>query len=171
MIKFVRLAALAALATAVATPAFAVAPVTQQATSKAKILKALNLRKDADLDFGTIIVGAVATTETVTVTTSGRTCGLGAGSQLVCNSDPYSAAAFNITGTNGQTVTITVPNTVTMDNGGSGSLVVDLTAPTSLTLTNSGNNGDDFYIEGSVDLAASTEEGDYDVDFNVTVEY
>src|SRR5512139_2157991 len=119
MIKFVRLAALAALATAVATPAFAAAPVTQQATSKAKILKALQLRKDSDLDFGTIIVGAVVGTETVSVTSSGRTCGLGVGSQLVCNADPYSVADFNIQGSNGQTVTITVPDTVSVTNGGS----------------------------------------------------
>src|SRR5512139_3331503 len=117
MIKFVRLAALAALATAVATPAFAAAPVTTPATSKAKILKALQLRKDADLDFGTVIVGAVSGTETVTVTSSGRTCGLGAGSALVCNADPYSAARFNVQGSNNQLVTITVPASVTMSNG------------------------------------------------------
>ena len=171
MIKFVRLAALAAIATAVATPAFAAAPVTQQATSKAKILKALNLRKDSDLDFGTVIVGAVVGTETVSVTQTGRSCGLGTGSALVCNADPYSAAAFNVTGTNGQTVTITVPNTVTMRNAANDPLVADLTAPANLTLTNSGNNGDDFYIEGSVDLSAATPEGDYTVDFDVTVEY
>jgi hypothetical protein len=171
MIKFVRLAALAALATAVATPAFAAAPVTTPATSKAKILKALQLRKDADLDFGTVIVGAVSGTETVTVTSSGRTCGLGAGSALVCNADPYSAAKFNVQGSNNQLVTITVPNTVTMSNGATGSLDVDLTAPANLTLTSSGTPGDDFFIAGSVDLAASTEEGDYTVDFDVTVEY
>lgn len=171
MIKLIRLAALAAVATAVATPAFAVAPVTQQTSSKAKILKALQLRKDADLDFGTIIVGAVVGTETVTVTTSGRTCGLGVGSQLVCNADPYSVGDFNVQGSNGQLVTITVPDTVTMTNGGTGSLVVDLTAPASLTLANSGSPGEDFFVEGSVDLASSTEEGDYTVDFDVTVEY
>jgi hypothetical protein len=171
MIKFVWLAVLAAVATAVATPAFAAAPVTQQATSRAKILKALQLTKNDDLDFGTVIVGAVVGTETVSVTQSGRTCGNGVGSQLVCNADPYSPASFNVTGTNNQLVTITVPSTVTMTNGATGSLDVDLTAPANLTLTSSGSPGDDFFIEGSVDLAASTEEGDYTVDFDVTVEY
>jgi hypothetical protein len=156
----------------VATPALAVGPVTQPTTSKAKILKALNLRKDSDLDFGTIVVGPVVGTETVTMSQAGRTCGAAVGSQLVCSStDPFSAAKFNVQGSNNQLVTITVPSTVTMSNGATGSLVVDLTAPPSLTLSSSGTPGDDFYVEGSVDLAASTPEGDYTVDFDVTVEY
>jgi len=170
MKKFARMAVMAAAATIVATPAAAVGPVTQQATSKAKILKALNLRKDADLDFGTIVIGAVVGTETVTVSQSGRTCG--SAGQLTCSTtDPFSAAKFNIQGSNNQLVNITVPDTVTMTNGAAGSLVVDLTAPASVTLTSSGVPGDDFYIEGSVDLAATTPEGDYTVDFDVTVEY
>ena len=172
MIKIVRLAVLAALATAVATPAFAVGPVSQPTTSKAKILKALKLTKGPDLDFGTIVVGAVVGTERVTVTSTGRTCGLGAGSQLVCDaSAAFSAAQFNVQGSNRQLVNISVPDTVTMNGPGSATLVVDLTAPTSLTLTSSGTPGDDFYVEGSVDLAASTPEGDYSVNFDVTVEY
>ena len=171
MIKFVRLAALAAVVTAVATPAFAVGPVTQSTTSKAKILKALELEKHTDVDFGTIVIGAVATTETVTVTQAGRTCGLGVGSQLVCDSSAaYSPGHFTIRGSNGQLVNISVPDTVTMVSGGN-SLVVDLTAPTSLTLTNSGSPGVDFWIDGSVVLASSTPEGDYTVNFDVTVEY
>ena len=172
MIKFVRLAALAAVATAVATPAFAAGPVTQVTTSKAKILKALQLQKHTDLDFGTIVVGAVASTETVSVTSTGRTCGLGAGSQLVCDSAAaYSAGHFTVRGSNGQTVNISVPDTVTMRNANSDPLVVDLTAPTSLVLTNSGNNGDDFWVDGSVALASTTPDGDYTVNFDVTVEY
>ena len=109
-------------------------------------------------------------TETVTVSQSGRTCG--SAGQLTCSTtDPFSAAKFNIQGSNNQLVNITVPDTVTVSNGAAGSLVGDRTAPASVTLTSSGVPGDDFYIEGSVDLASSTEEGDYTVDFDVTVEY
>jgi len=172
MTKFVRLAALAAAATIATAPAFAAAPVTTQGEAKAKILKALTLSADVPLDFGTVIVGAVVGTETVTITPAGaRTCGLAVGSQLVCNADPHSAAKFNVTGTNGQLVTITSPASVTMDNGGSGSLLVTLTDPADVMLTNSGAPGVDFYIGGQVDLAATTEEGLYSGDFDVTVEY
>jgi len=174
MTKFVRLAALTAAATLAATPAIAAAPVTTQGEAKAKILKALTLSADEPLDFGTIVVGAVVGTETVTITADAagnRTCGLAVGSQLVCNADPHQAAKFNVTGSNGQLVTITSPATVTMDNGATGTLVVRLTDPADLTLTNSGAPGADFYIGGEVDLAAATEEGDYSGDFDVTVEY
>ena len=177
MTKFVRLAALAAAATLAASPAFAAAPVTTQGEARAKILKALTLTAEEPLDFGTIVVGSVVGTESVTIAASAagtRTCGLAVGSQLVCNADPHSAAKFNVTGSNGQLVTITSPATVTMDNsagGGTGTLVVNLTDPADVMLTNSGAPGADFYIGGTVNLASTTQEGQYSGDFDVTVEY
>ena len=73
MTKFVRLAALAAAATLVATPAVA-APVaaSPKAKATAKIVKPLTLVAQRDLDFGTIVVGlAVGGTRTITVSAAG----------------------------------------------------------------------------------------------------
>ena len=73
MIKFARLAALAAAATIVATPAVA-APVGvtgQVPTASVRIVKPLTLTRVRDLNFGTIVVGTVTGTQTVGVTDAG----------------------------------------------------------------------------------------------------
>lgn len=170
MKNFARMAALAAAATLIAAPAFAAAPVTQSATAKAKILKALTLNKVGELNFGTVVIGSTAGTETVTIADDGsRTCGLASGSQLVC-SDPSSAIKFTVTGSNNQLVDIDVES-VTLDNGAGGTIPVNIVVPANVTLTSSGVPGNDFYVSGSIDVSAATPEGDYIDTFDVTVQY
>jgi Mat/Ecp fimbriae major subunit len=171
MTKFVRLAALAAAVTIAATPAFAqLAPVSQPATSKAKIMKGLTLTRTGELDFGTIVIDPTAGTETVSVDDTGlRTCGAAVGSKLVC-SDASSAIKFTVTGTNNQLVDIDV-EPVVLDNGAGGTIPVNIVVPANVTLTSSGAPGVDFYVHGSIDVSAATAEGDYSDTFNVTVQY
>ena len=168
MTKFVRLAALAAAATIVATPAVA-APVSANPTASAnvKILKPLELRGQRNLDFGTIVVGAVVGTDTVTINQAGVvTCGTGG--QLTCSGTPQSGQ-YNVRGTNNQVVTIfTASSTLT---GPSGTLTFTPSAPANITLTSSGIPGDNFNVGGSIDLTAATPEGLYTGVMNITVDY
>jgi hypothetical protein len=168
MTKFVRLAALAAVATIVATPALA-APVSASPTASAnvKILKPLLLKGLRNLDFGTIVVGAVVGTDTVSITQAGvLTCG--SGGQLTCSGAPQSGQ-YNVQGTNNQVVTITTAASVL--TGPSGTLNFTPNAPANLTLTSSGVPGDNFNVGGSIGLTAATPEGQYTGVMNVTVDY
>jgi hypothetical protein len=168
MTKFVRLAALAAVATIVATPALA-APVSASPTASAnvKILKPQLLKGLRNLDFGTIVVGAVVGTDTVSITQAGvLTCG--SGGQLTCSGTPQSGQ-YNVQGSNNQVVTITTAASVL--TGPSGTLNFTPSAPANLTLTSSGIPGDNFNVGGSIGLTAATPEGQYTGVMNVTVDY
>jgi hypothetical protein len=168
MTKFVRLAALAAAATIVATPAVA-APVSASPTASAnvKILKPLLLKGLRNLDFGTIIVGAVVGTDTVSITQAGvLTCG--SGGKLTCSGSPQSGQ-YNVQGTNNQVVTITTAAS-NLSNGVQ-TLLFTPSAPANLTLTSSGIPGDNFNVGGSIGLTAATVEGLYTGVMTVTVDY
>ena len=107
MIKFVRLAALAAVATAVATPAFAQQLPVQanpNAEAHARILKPLILKGTQNLLFGDIVVGTVVGTQTVTVDHSTGTLS-GCANGLTC-SGTVQRAIYNIEGSNGATVLV-----------------------------------------------------------------
>jgi hypothetical protein len=106
MIKFVRLAALAAAATLVATPAFA-APVaaSPKAKASAKIVNPLTQTANRTLDFGTIVNGlAVGGTRTITVSNAGVRGGCDA-TVVVCSGTPTSAQ-YLVTGTNNMTINV-----------------------------------------------------------------
>ena len=169
MTKFVRLAALAAVATIVATPAVA-APTSANpvAYANVKILKPLQLKRVRDLDFGTIVVGTVVGTDTVSITQAGvLTCG--SGGQLTCSGTPQSGQ-YNVQGTNNQVVSILTAAS-SLSNGASGSITFTPSAPANITLTSSGIPGDNFSVGGSIALTAATPEGLYTGVMNVTVDY
>lgn len=168
MTKFVRLAALAAAVTLVATPALA-APVSAspKAKASAKIIKPLILTANRDLDFGTIVVGAVVGTQTVAVSQAGALSGCNTNG-LTC-SGTVQSAQYNVQGSNNQVVHVrTTPSTL---NGPLGTLTFTPTANFDVTLANSGSPGLDFNIGGSIDLVAATPEGLYVGDMEVTVDY
>jgi spore coat protein U-like protein len=142
------------------------APVTTQATVKARVLKQITVTKTADLDFGTIVAGTAASTVGVS-TASSRTCGSG----LTCTGTA-SSANFNISGTNNAVVTITGDNSVTLANGSGGTMTAALTRSAStITLANSGAVGGSFQVGGTLNIAANQADGNYTGTFNVTVDY
>jgi spore coat protein U-like protein len=173
MTKFVRLAALAAAATVVATPAVA-APVSASPTASAnvRILKPLELRGIRNLDFGTIVVGAVVGTDTVSISQAGVvTCGTGG--QLTC-SGTTASGQYNVRGSNNAVVTITA--VASNLSNGTDNLLFTPKLPNGLltdtvTLTSSGAPGNNFTVAGSIDLTAATVEGLYTGVMNVTVDY
>lgn len=171
MTKFARLAALAAAVTLVATPAVA-APVaaSPKAKATARIVKPLTLTANRNLDFGTIVVGAIPATQTVTVSPAGAlTCGA---SGLTC-SGTVQSAQYKVTGTNNMTINVAAvaSNLTNTTSGGSELLVFTPNAPLTVALGNSGATGVNFNVGGSIDIATTTVDGLYSGDIEVTVDY
>jgi Mat/Ecp fimbriae major subunit len=132
---------------------------TATATARATILRQVTVTNTSDLQFGTIVSGASAAN--VGVDTAGaRTCGAG----LVCTGTT-TAAGFNVTGTTGQVVTVSVPASVSLTSG-SNNMTATLSSSNS-TLTMAGS----FTVGGSLGVAASQADGAYAGVFTVTVDY
>lgn len=172
MSKFLRLAAVAATtaAFALATPA-AAAPVGVSGVkpqAKARVIRPLTLSGVRDLDFGTIVLGAVDTGgEAVSVSTAGAlTCGTGG---LTCSGTPLTGR-YNVTGTQGQVITVAATSsTLTGSNGGTLTFVPAL--PANFSLPNSGAPGANFDVGGSITIFPTTVDGVYAGDMEVTVDY
>ncbi len=165
MTKFVRLAALSAAATIVATPAVAqVAPSNGAATATVRITKPLTLTRVAHLDMGTVVVwgdGSVAMTQAGAISCTAAT--------LVC--DPTGTPAeFTVTGTNNRVVQINTSNATLAS--GADNLTFVPNAPATVTLPNAGvGNGINFRIGGSIALLDTTPAGTYVGNLSVTVQY
>jgi len=165
MMKFVRMAALAAAATVVATPAFAqVAPGNGPAEARATIVKPLTLSRVAHLDFGSIAVwgdGTVSMNQAGALSCTAAT--------LVCAASG-TPAEFRVTGTNNRVVQINAANT-TISNG-TDTLNFTVNAPATVTLPNSGvGNGINFTVGGSIGVLEATSPGYYFGNMNITVQY
>ncbi|HMI39637.1 MAG TPA: DUF4402 domain-containing protein [Sphingomicrobium sp.] len=177
MKTFLRLTSLAATVAALAltaAPAQAASLVsaTPQAKAKVKILKALTLTRNADLDFGTVVLSGSGAWggEVVSVDTAGaRVCG--GGTNLTCSA-ATTAAAYNVTGSNNAVVNVTVPASVVISNGSANlTVTTSKSIGASVTMPNSGNAGVDFNIGGSITLASTTADGFYQGDIVVTADY
>lgn len=142
------------------------APVTASATAKARILRQITVTNTSDLDFGTVVVGASAST--VQVSALGvRSCGSG----LTC-SGTTTAANFDVSGSNNAVVTIDGDNTVTLSNGLGGTMTASLVrSAATLTLANSGPIGGSFQVSGTLNINAGQADGAYTGSFNVSVDY
>jgi hypothetical protein len=172
MSKFLRLAAVAATtaAFALAAPASA-APVGVtgvKPVAKARIIRPLTLSGVRDLDFGTIVLGSVNVAgEAVSLSTAGVLgCGTGG---LTCSGTTLTGR-YNVTGTQGQTITVAGTNsTLTGSNGGTLTFVPAL--PANFSLPNSGAPGQNFDVGGSITIFPTTADGVYSGDMEVTVDY
>lgn len=172
MSKMIRLTSVAALAAAAlaATPA-AAAPVGSSngdASARARILKPLTLTKTADFNLGDIILsGPAGFSTTVSLSAAGvLTCDT---TKVTCAGTP-TAASYNVTGTQGQVVTVNAQD-VAMTNGAGGNLTLTVLSPTSVILPNSGTTGRDFNIGGELTVTDTTPDGVYTGTFDVEVDY
>jgi hypothetical protein len=152
-------------ALALSTPALAANTASANAT--VNIVSPLTLTNNTGLNFGTV-VGPFAG-EVVHVDTAGvRTCP----GTLTCSGNAsVSAASFSLTGTAGQAVVLTIPNSVTLNGSVSGSLSVDLSGdkPADPTLDASGDAS--FSVGGKLTIPAGTVDGVYSNTFDVTANY
>lgn len=162
MSKFMKAALASSVLVASVVGANAAEAATASADARANILKQVSVdSNDVDLNFGTIITGASAST--VAVNTSGvATCGTG----LVC-SGTTTAAGFTIDGTSGATVDISVDSSVTL-TGPSGTMSAALASSAS-TLVLDGT--DAFAVGGTLSVGANQADGAYVGTFNVSVDY
>lgn len=166
MIKFVRLAALAAVATIAATPAAAQVAANPKATARVNVIKPLTLAVEQNLDFGTVIVTGDST---VTITQAGGgVCGNAA--DVTCDFTGATVARYRVTGSNNQQVNITAIGS-NLTRVGGGSIAFTPSAPASVTLPNSGATGETFNVGGSLALLASLPAGVYTGTVEVTVQY
>lgn len=165
MTKFVRLAALAAAATILATPAAAqVVSSNGPAEARATIVKPLTLSRVDHLDFGSIVVWGDGTVD------------LEQNGALSCTAATLTCAAtgtpasFEVTGSNNHVVQINASDS-TISNGVD-TLNFTIDAPETITLPNSGvGNGTTFSVGGSIAVFETTSAGLYTGNMNVTVQY
>lgn len=153
----------------VTTPAIAAAANTATANASVNIVSPLTLQKDADLNFGTIV--GPFTGQIVHVNASGLSDCATVG--LTCSGTPASAK-FTVTGTKGQPVVLTIPNSVVLNNTGpgGGSLNVDLSGDKPVNPTLDGTTGKaSFAIGGKLTLASGATDGLYTSTFDVTANY
>jgi hypothetical protein len=166
MSKIMQRAAVGALIAAFGLSAVAAeaAPATASATARARVLKQITVTNTSDLEFGTVVAGAAAST--VDVTTAGaRTCGAG----LTCTG-ATTAANFNITGTVASVVTVSSPATATLTSGANNMTVTLNRSASTVTLAAGAVNGT-VQVGGSLALAANQADGAYTGTFAVTVDY
>jgi hypothetical protein len=143
---------------------------TQSAQVTASAVKPLVLTKLQDLDLGTVTLAPGNWSNAkISLTQAGVfSC---ANANLVCTGAAR-VASYNVQGSNKQTVRISAPNVVLVNQSDPAqTLTVVTDAPSSLLLTSSGVPGVDFAIGGSVTLSSTTPAGTYVGTFNVTVDY
>lgn len=168
MTKFLTKAALAATVALFATPAFA-APSSANVdfTAKAKIIKAVTIVKNSDLDFGTITMLSTLTAQTVTVgQTNTKNCG---GAALTCSFPAQAAATFTVTGVPNQALDISLTGPAVLTNATSDTVAFRPSAPASITVAAGGTVS--FGIGGDIDVISATKDGDYSAIVNVTATY
>ena len=174
MNKFLRTTALAATIAAAAFTATGAtaAPVsaTSDATATARIIRPLQLTSTQNLDLGTIVLtGAGSYSATVSIDRAGGFDCDGGSGNVVCSGTPQEAV-YNVTGTQGQDLTIAAGN-VTLNGSNGGTLTLTPDFSSTLTLSNSGAPGDDFGVGGAITVTDGTTDGVYTGTFAVTADY
>jgi hypothetical protein len=159
-------ATVAALAFTAAPAAAAPTSAATPATARVQIVKPLTLVAQQNMDFGSVVVQDNGTASMDTAGNLSCTAG-----NLTCAATG-TPAVYKVTGTNNQVVNITKPDVTLTNASNPGTpLTLILSGPASVTLPNSGSSGTTFNLGGSIAIAASTKDGVYTGDLNVTVDY
>jgi len=146
--------------------------VTRTGTGRATVRRSLQVTKHSDLKFGRIVRPSSGdSTVTISPITGLRTVS-GTGVGLT---DPApSWAYYTISGEGGQTLSITVPASVSMTGPGT-PLSVNLTSfrppPQQLSGSANATGTYDFWVGGNFTLSSTATSGTYSGVFNVTIAY
>lgn len=178
MKAFGKILAAAILAGGASAPVLAQLSDAESTSSSVRIIQGIALTKVNNLAFGTIVRPSSGS-NTVTIAVGSDTPALGGGGDAVLlSSGAKTRASYTATGEGNQSVSITVPATVTMNGSVSGSIVVTLTPEaTSDTLsgalgTTGGFSGDGtLYVGGAFSISNTTVSGDYSGSFSTTLAY
>ena len=174
MKRLTKIALIVAGACAISAPAFAQSSATQSTTATTKIIQPIQLAKDTDLAFGSV-VKPNSGSNTVAIDASNGTRELTGGGDGALAPSTSGRATYTVTGEGGQTFSITAPATFDMTRqGGSETLTVTV-AKSGETGTISGSLGASgtatFGVGGSFPVASTTTSGSYSGAFDVTVAY
>ncbi|MEH6828447.1 DUF4402 domain-containing protein [Parasphingorhabdus sp.] len=162
MSKFMKAALASSALVAFAISATAARADTATADARANILAQVSVDSDgSNLDFGTIVTGTDASTIAVNAAGS-ATCGTG----LVC-SGTTTAAGFDVSGTTGETVDVSVDSSVTL-TGPNGTMTAALSASDETIVL---DGSDAFSVGGVLSVGANQADGAYVGSFNVAVVY
>ncbi|MEC3966257.1 DUF4402 domain-containing protein [Flagellimonas halotolerans] len=141
------------------------------ATATATVVAPIAITKSADMNFGNVAVSA-STSGTVVLAPGGTRTVTG-GATIPATTGTVNAAAFNITGEAGYTYSITLPSSITLNDGGVNTMTVD-----TFTSTPSGTGtltagAETVNVGATLNLAAAQASGTYSntSDLTVTVNY
>lgn len=167
---FVKAVLAAAAVCPAAVSATGAQAATATATARAKIVRAVTITNNTALDFGTIARPATGSSAIVVTASASatRTCGSGA----LC-AGAVSAADFGLGASAGETLTVTVPATVSLAGpSGTTALVVTLSKSFSGTTVAMGTaTSRTVYVGGSLAVPSTATEGAYSGSFNVVADY
>jgi hypothetical protein len=139
------------------------------APTNVRVLRPLELTALRNLDFGTIVIGSLTTTQAVRVTSAGRSCG--SGGQLTCTG-AFTTAQFRVNGQNNQQVMIRSATPVaTLTDTAGNRLTLTPILPGPVMLPNSGNQGVTFEVGGSLAIEPGTPDGLYSGTLDIQVNY
>lgn len=146
--------------------------ISRTGTGVATVRRSLRLTKNSDLSFGRIVRPSSGTsTISVSPITGLRSV---TGTAVGLAEPAASWAYYTVDGEGGQTISVTVPPSVSMTGPG-GSITVNLTSfkPAPVQLSGSGNSDGvyEFWVGGNFTLDSTAASGAYSGAFNVTVAY
>ena len=165
----------AAAAVAASVPAIALA-ATQTGSASVDIVSNLNVVQDQALDFGFVVSGSAASAVTVAATAAGTDVATGDGTAT--GATPLNGSQrgqFTVSGTAGETVTISTDASTTLSNGNSANdMLLTLAADQVGTQTlDDGASSDShiFYVGGALAVGGNQASGAYSGSYSVTVNY
>jgi hypothetical protein len=132
----------------------------------AKIVAPLQVENITALYFGTIAPSLTQADGVLVAPDGSKECG----QALTCLSDDHTAAAFQVSGADGFSYTIDLPNEAIIRNANGDDMKIENFAGSKGNGTLA-NGQDDFTVGGYLNVAANQPEGDYTGTFVVTVEY
>lgn len=156
-------------------PAFAQASDAESTTASASIIRALELTKVTNLAFGTIArpaTGGGNSTITMSVSSDTPTA---SGNGGIVSGSTKTRASYTVSAEPSRSVSISVPATTTLNDGGSNDITLNLVSQAaSDTLNGSGNfsfAGNTLYVGGNFEITPTTATGTYTATFSTTVAY
>ena len=158
-----------AAAAGIAAGGQACAQTSQSATGSITVVQpVLNVAKNSDLNFGSVIR---PTSGSGTISIDANSGNVTASNLAMASGSTPTAANFTVTGQPNANISVTYPNSVTLNrSGGSESLTIYLQSSMGGGQIGSGGTVQ-FNIGGQVTLASSTVIGAYSNSFTVTVAY
>ncbi|MEY4474042.1 MAG: hypothetical protein RL671_2346 [Pseudomonadota bacterium] len=145
--------------------------LSQSAT--ASVVRALSITKTADLDFGRLVAPSAGSGLVSLDQATGQVSVTGIDAGALPAPSP-SVARFAVSGEGGQSITVSVPSSLTLTGPG-GSIQVTTSANVSGAQTLSGSMGSAgalaVRVGGSYPISAATQKGTYSGSFTVMVQY